>query len=183
MSRIGRLPIAVPSGVDVTIDGRTVTVKGPKGELSRELHPDIAVSREDGSIVVTRPTEQKTHKQLHGLTRTLVNNMVVGVTDGYRKGLEITGVGYRATKNGEKLTLNLGYSHPIEIDPPKGISFEVENPTRLAVVGIDKELVGQVAAQVRATRKPEPYKGKGVRYSGEYIRRKAGKAGKIGGKK
>ena len=183
MSRIGRLPIAIPAGVDVTIDGRTVTVKGPKGELSRELHPDIAVSREDGSIVVTRPTEQKVHKQLHGLTRTLVNNMVVGVTDGYRKGLEITGVGYRATKNGEKLTLNLGYSHPIEIDPPKGISFEVENPTRLAVVGIDKELVGQVAAQVRATRKPEPYKGKGVRYSGEYIRRKAGKAGKIGGKK
>jgi large subunit ribosomal protein L6 len=143
----------------------------------------MRVAREDGSIVVSRPTEQKTHKQLHGLTRTLVNNMVVGVTDGYRKGLEITGVGYRATKNGEKLTLNLGYSHPIEIDPPKGISFEVENPTRLAVVGIDKELVGQVAAQVRATRKPEPYKGKGVRYAGEYIRRKAGKAGKIGGKK
>jgi large subunit ribosomal protein L6 len=183
MSRIGRLPIAIPAGVDVTIDGRLVTVKGPKGQLSRELHPDIAVSREDGSIVVTRPTEQKVHKQLHGLTRTLVNNMVVGVTDGYRKGLEITGVGYRATKNGEKLQLSLGYSHPIEIDPPKGISFEVENPTRLAVVGIDKELVGQVAAQVRATRKPEPYKGKGVRYAGEYIRRKAGKAGKIGGKK
>ena len=183
MSRIGRLPIAIPAGVDVTIDGRTVTVKGPKGQLSRELHPDMRVAREDGSIVVSRPTEQKTHKQLHGLTRTLVNNMVVGVTDGYRKGLEITGVGYRAVKVGEKLTLNLGYSHPIEIDPPKGISFEVENPTRLAVVGIDKELVGQVAAQVRATRKPEPYKGKGVRYSGEYIRRKAGKAGKIGGKK
>ena len=175
MSRIGRLPIAIPAGVDVTIDGRTVTVKGPKGELSRELHPDIAVSREDGSIVVTRPTEQKVHKQLHGLTRTLVNNMVVGVTDGYRKGLEITGVGYRATKNGEKLTLNLGYSHPIEIDPPKGISFEVENPTRLAVVGIDKELVGQVAAQVRATRKPEPYKGKGVRYAGEKITLKEAK--------
>ena len=183
MSRIGRLPITIPAGVDVTIDGRTVTVKGPKGQLSRELHPDIAVSREDGSIVVTRPTEQKVHKQLHGLTRTLVNNMVVGVTDGYRKGLEITGVGYRATKNGEKLTLNLGYSHPIEIDPPKGISFEVENPTRLAVVGIDKELVGQIAATVRSTRKPEPYKGKGVRYAGEHIRRKAGKAGKIGGKK
>jgi large subunit ribosomal protein L6 len=183
MSRIGRLPIAIPAGVDVTIDGRTVTVKGPKGQLSRELHPDIAVSREDGSIVVTRPTEQKVHKQLHGLTRTLVNNMVVGVTDGYRKGLEITGVGYRAVKIGEKLQLSLGYSHPVEIDPPSGISFEVENPTRLAVVGIDKELVGQVAAQVRASRKPEPYKGKGVRYSGEYIRRKAGKAGKIGGKK
>jgi large subunit ribosomal protein L6 len=143
----------------------------------------MTVSREDGTLVVTRPTEQKMHKQLHGLTRTLVNNMVVGVTDGYRKGLEITGVGYRAALNGKKLTLNLGYSHPIEIDPPEGITFEVENPTRLAVVGIDKELVGQIAAKVRSTRKPEPYKGKGVRYAGEYIRRKAGKAGKIGGKK
>ena len=183
MSRIGRLPIAVPSGVDVTIDGRTLTVKGPKGTLTREVHPDIAVSREDDRLVVTRPTEQKTHKQLYGLTRTLVNNMVVGVTDGYRKSLEITGVGYRAAKVGEKLQLNLGYSHPIEIAPPQGISFEVENPTHLSVVGIDKELVGQVAAQVRSTRKPEPYKGKGVRYAGEYIRRKAGKAGKIGGKK
>ncbi|HYH94226.1 MAG TPA: 50S ribosomal protein L6 [Candidatus Saccharimonadales bacterium] len=183
MSRIGRLPIPVPTTVDVTIDGRQLTVKGPKGTLSRSLHPDITVSREDTTLVVTRPTEQKTHKQLHGLTRTLVNNMVVGVTDGYRKGLEITGVGYRATLNGLKLTLNLGYSHPVEIDPPDGISFEVENPTRLAVVGIDKELVGQIAAQVRATRKPEPYKGKGVRYAGETIRRKAGKAGKIGGKK
>jgi large subunit ribosomal protein L6 len=183
MSRIGRLPIAVPSTVDVTIEGRRLTVKGPRGTLTRDLHPDMTVSREDGSIVVTRPTEQKTHKQLHGLTRTLVNNMVVGVTDGYRKGLEITGVGYRAAKVGEKLQLNLGYSHPIEIDPPTGISFEVENPTRLAVVGIDKELVGEIAARVRATRKPEPYKGKGVRYAGEQIRRKAGKAGKIGGKK
>jgi large subunit ribosomal protein L6 len=183
MSRIGRLPIAVPSGVDVTIDGRTLTVKGPKGSLTRELHPDITVSREDDQLVVARPTEQKTHKQLHGLTRTLVNNMVVGVTEGYRKPLEISGVGYRASKVGEKLQLNLGYSHPIEIDPPTGISFELENPTRLAVVGIDKELVGQVAAQVRSTRKPEPYKGKGVRYAGEYVRRKAGKAGKIGGKK
>jgi len=183
MSRIGRLPITVPSGVDVTIDGRNVTVTGPKGSLSRALHPDMTVSREEGTIVVTRPTEQKTHKQLHGLTRTLVNNMVVGVTDGYRKGLEITGVGYRASKVGEKLQLNLGYSHPIEIAPPSGISFELENPTRLAVVGIDKELVGQIAAKVRSTRKPEPYKGKGVRYAGEVVRRKAGKAGKIGGKK
>jgi large subunit ribosomal protein L6 len=183
MSRIGRLPITVPSSVDVTIDARQLTVKGPKGTLSRSLHPDITVSREDDNLVVTRPTEQKSHKQLHGLTRTLVNNMVLGVTDGYRKGLEITGVGYRATLNGRKLTLNLGYSHPIEIEPPDGISFEVENPTRLAVVGIDKELVGQIAAQVRSTRKPEPYKGKGVRYAGEVVRRKAGKAGKIGGKK
>jgi len=183
MSRIGRLPIAVPSGVDVKIDGRHLTVKGPKGELSRELHPDISVGREDGNLVVTRPTEQKHHRQLHGLTRTLVNNMVVGVTTGYRKGLEITGVGYRASLVGKKLQLNLGYSHPIEIDPPSGITFELENPTRLAVVGIDKELVGEIAARVRATRKPEPYKGKGVKYAGEYIRRKAGKAGKIGAKK
>ncbi|TMC64841.1 MAG: 50S ribosomal protein L6 [Chloroflexi bacterium] len=183
MSRIGRLPIAVPSGVDVTIDGRQVTIKGPKGELTRELHPDMTVVREDGSIVVRRPTEQKQHKQLHGLTRTLVNNMVVGVTTGYRKPLEITGVGYRAALVGRKLQLNLGYSHPIEIEPPPGVSFELENPTRLTVVGIDKELVGQIAARVRSTRKPEPYKGKGVRYAGERIRRKAGKAGKIGAKK
>ena len=183
MSRIGRLPIAVPAGVDVSIDGRNVTVKGPKGSLSRELHAEMTVARDGDSIVVTRPSEAKTHKQLHGLTRTLVNNMVVGVTDGYRKPLEITGVGYRAALVGRKLQLNLGYSHPIEIDPPAGISFEVENPTKLAVVGIDKELVGEIAARVRATRKPEPYKGKGVRYAGEVIRRKAGKAGKIGGKK
>jgi large subunit ribosomal protein L6 len=183
MSRIGRLPIAVPSGVDVKIDGRSLTVKGPKGELSRELHPDMAVARENGNLIVSRPSEQKHHRQLHGLTRTLVNNMVIGVTTGYRKGLEITGVGYRASLVGRKLQLNLGYSHPIEIDPPSGITFEVENPTRLAVVGIDKELVGEIAARVRATRKPEPYKGKGVRYAGEYIRRKAGKAGKIGAKK
>ncbi len=183
MSRIGRLPIAVPASVDVTIEGRNVTVKGPKGTLSRSLHPDMTITREEATVVVTRPTEQKTHKQLHGLTRTLINNMVIGVSDGYRKGLEITGVGYRAALNGRKLQLNLGYSHPIEIDPPEGISFEVETPTRLAVVGIDKELVGQIAATVRATRKPEPYKGKGVRYAGEQVRRKAGKAGKIGGKK
>jgi large subunit ribosomal protein L6 len=183
MSRIGRMPILVPAGVDVSIDGRNVTVKGPKGSLSRELHPEMLVARDGDSIVVNRPSEAKTHKQLHGLTRTLVNNMVVGVTAGYRKPLEITGVGYRAALVGRKLQLNLGYSHPIEIDPPAGITFEVENPTRLAVVGIDKELVGQIAAKVRATRKPEPYKGKGVRYAGEKIRRKAGKAGKIGGKK
>src|SRR6202795_5314915 len=134
MSRIGRLPIPVPSGVDVTINGRRLTVTGPKGTLTRELHPDMTVKREEENLVVTRPTEQKTHKQLHGLTRTLVNNMVVGVTDGYRKGLEITGVGYRAALNGRKLTLNLGYSHQIEIDPPDGITFEVENPDRKSVV-------------------------------------------------
>jgi large subunit ribosomal protein L6 len=183
MSRIGRLPIPVPNGVDVSIDGRQVTVKGPKGELSRELHPDISVRQEDGTLVVERPSEQKVHKQLHGLTRTLVANMVEGVTNGYRKGLEITGVGYRAQKVGDRLQLSLGYSHPVEIAPPKGITFELENPTRLAVVGIDKQLVGEIAAKVRATRKPEPYKGKGVRYAGEQVRRKAGKAGKIGGKK
>ncbi|HLY14551.1 MAG TPA: 50S ribosomal protein L6 [Candidatus Limnocylindrales bacterium] len=183
MSRIGRLPITVPPGVTVSIDGRAITVVGPKGTLSRELHPDMAVNQSDGSLLVQRPDESKTHKELHGLTRTLVSNMVEGVTTGFRKGLEITGVGYRATLNGRKLQLNLGYSHPIEIDPPSGISFEVDNPTRLAVVGIDKELVGQYAAKVRAMRKPEPYKGKGVRYAGEVVRRKAGKAGKIGGKK
>jgi large subunit ribosomal protein L6 len=183
MSRIGRLPIAVPAGVEVSIDGPQVTVSGPKGTLSRELHRDMLVTREEGMIVVARPSEQKSHRQLHGLTRTLVNNMVVGVTTGYRKGLEITGVGYRAALVGKKLQLSLGYSHPVEIEPPEGISFEVESPVKLAVVGIDKELVGQIAAKVRASRKPEPYKGKGVRYAGEVIRRKAGKAGKIGGKK
>jgi large subunit ribosomal protein L6 len=183
MSRIGRLPVPVPAGVDVAIDGRRMTVTGPKGTLSRDLPPIIVVAREGDEILVTRPGEDKLNKSLHGLTRTLVNNMVVGVTTGYRKGLEIVGVGYRAQKVGEKLQLSLGYSHPIEIEPPTGISFELENPTHLAVVGIDKELVGQVAARIRATRKPEPYKGKGVRYAGEQVRRKAGKAGKIGGKK
>jgi large subunit ribosomal protein L6 len=183
MSRIGRLPIQVPAGVDVAIEGRHVTVTGPKGTLSRDLHPEMGVARDGDTVVVTRPSETKTHKQLHGLTRTLVNNMVVGVTAGYRKGLEITGVGYRAVLVGRKLQLSLGYSHPVEIDPPSGITFELENPTKLAVVGIDKELVGEIASRVRASRKPEPYKGKGVRYAGEQIRRKAGKAGKIGGKK
>jgi len=183
MSRIGRLPIAVPAGVDVTLDGRTITVKGPKGTLTRQLPPRIEVDRDGDQIIVTRPTETKLDKSLHGLTRTLVNNMVVGVTTGYRKGLEIIGVGYRAQKVGNNLQLALGYSHPVEIVPPDGISFELETPLRLSVVGIDKELVGQVAAKVRATRKPEPYKGKGVRYAGEQVRRKAGKAGKIGGKK
>jgi large subunit ribosomal protein L6 len=183
MSRIGKLAIPIPSGVDVEIDGNHVVVKGPKGELERNLAPELRIVREDGVLRVERPNDEKRSRELHGLTRTLVNNMVLGVTAGYRKSLEITGVGYRATLVGRKLQLNLGYSHPIEIDPPAGISFEVDNPTRLAVVGIDKELVGQIAAKVRATRKPEPYKGKGVRYAGEVIRRKAGKAGKIGGKK
>jgi large subunit ribosomal protein L6 len=183
MSRIGRMPIAIPSGVEVAIDGQQITVKGPKGELARELTRELRIVRDDGTLRVERPSDEKRHKELHGLTRTLVANMIIGVTEGYRKGLEITGVGYRAQLVGKKLQLSLGYSHPVEIDPPEGISFEVEAPTRLSVVGIDKQLVGLVAARVRATRKPEPYKGKGVRYAGEQIRRKAGKAGKIGGKK
>ena len=183
MSRIGRTPITVPSGVSVALDGRSLTVTGPKGTLHRDLHPDMIVRQEDGRLVVERPTDAKMHRQLHGLTRTLVANMVEGVTNGYRKGLEITGVGYRAQKVGEKLQLNLGYSHPIEIEPPAGIGFDVETPTRLSIIVIDKELVGQIAARVRAARKPEPYKGKGVRYAGERVRRKAGKAGKIGAKK
>jgi large subunit ribosomal protein L6 len=183
MSRIGKLPIPVPSGVDVTIDGNHVVVKGPRGELSRDITPVLRVVREDGMLRVERPDDAKRSRELHGLTRTLLANMVTGVTTGFRKGLEITGVGYRAQLVGQKLQLNLGYSHPVEIDPPDGISFELENPTRLAVLGIDRELVGHVAARVRAARKPEPYKGKGVRYAGEVVRRKAGKAGKIGGKK
>ena len=183
MSRIGRLPIAVPSGVDVSVEGATVSIKGPKGTLSRDIAPQLTIVREDGTLRVERPDDAKQSRELHGLTRTLIANMVTGVTTGYRKGLEITGVGYRAQLVGRKLQLSLGYSHPIEIDPPEGVAFEVETPTRLAVTGIDKELVGHVAARVRAMRKPEPYKGKGVRYSGEVIRRKAGKAGKIGGKK
>ena len=183
MSRIGRMSISIPDGVEVTLDGDRVTIKGPRGELSRVISPELNVVREDGVLRVERPSDEKRARELHGLTRTLVANMVTGVTTGYRKGLEITGVGYRAQLVGRKLQLNLGYSHPVEIEPPEGIAFEVETPVRLAVTGIDKELVGHVAARVRATRKPEPYKGKGVRYAGEVIRRKAGKAGKIGGKK
>jgi len=183
MSRVGRQPILIPPGVDVSLEGTTITVTGPRGTLTRTLNPVITVARTDGQLVVSRPSDAKPHKQLHGLTRTLVANMVVGVTTGYRRQLEISGVGYRAQKVGDKLQLSLGYSHPVEIEPPAGIAFELENPVRLAVIGIDKELVGQVAARVRATRKPEPYKGKGVRYAGEVIRRKAGKAGKIGAKK
>ena len=183
MSRIGRMAISIPSGVEVAIDGNHVAVSGPKGKLERDVSPVLKILQEDGSLQVERPNDEKRARELHGLTRTLIANMVIGVTEGYRKGLEITGVGYRAQLVGKKLQLNLGYSHPIEIDPPEGISFEVESPVRLAVVGIDKELVGHVAARVRSQRKPEPYKGKGVRYAGEQVRRKAGKAGKIGGKK
>ena len=183
MSRIGKLPITIPADVQVDVDGSHIKVAGPKGTLERDVAPEMRIVHEDGTLRVERPNDDKRSRELHGLTRSLVANMVTGVTDGFRKGLEITGVGYRAQLVGKKLQLNLGYSHPIEIDPPAGVSFEVENPTRLAVVGYDKELVGHVAARVRETRKPEPYKGKGVRYAGEVIRRKAGKAGKIGGKK
>ena len=178
MSRIGRLPIEVPATVDVTIDGRNVTVKGPKGTLSRSLHPDMAITREAATVVVTRPTEQKTHKQLHGLTRTLINNMVTGVTAGYTKNLEIVGTGYRVTAKGGDLEFALGFSHPVVVTAPEGISFRVDAPTRFAVEGIDKQKVGEVAANIRKLRKPDPYKGKGVRYQGEVIRRKAGKTGK-----
>jgi len=183
MSRIGRMPIALPSGVEVTQEGRRLRVKGPLGTLEREIHPEISVEREDGALRVVRPSDQPRHRALHGLTRTLVNNMVTGVTSGFSKGLEISGVGYRATLQGTKLVLALGYSHPVEVEPPTGIEFRVETPTRLAVFGADKELVGQVAAYIRSRRKPEPYKGKGIRYAGEQILRKAGKAGKVGGAK
>ena len=180
MSRIGRMPIPLPSGVEVTQDGATLSVRGPLGTLQREIHPEMVVERSDGELRVVRPSDEPRHRALHGLTRTLVNNMVVGVTTGFTKALEISGVGYRAQMQGTKLVLALGYSHPVEVDPPDGVSFQVETPTRLAVVGADKELVGQTAAYIRSRRKPEPYKGKGIRYAGEQILRKAGKAGKVG---
>jgi len=181
MSRIGKAPIPVPSSVQVTIRGSDVTVKGPKGELTRTFHRDIAVRLEDNQLVVSRPTEQRQHRALHGLSRALLANMVHGVTEGFQKELEINGVGYRAQVEGETLVLNVGYSHPVEIVPPPGISISVEKGYRnITVHGVDKELVGRVAARIRAVRKPEPYKGKGIRYVGEYVRRKAGKAGKIG---
>jgi len=184
MSRIGRIPIPVPPGVEVKIaDGNKVTVKGPKGQLARTLHSDMRIELNDGMLTVTRPTDSGPHRALHGLTRTLLANMVEGVTNGFRKNLEISGVGYRAQKMGDMLVLQVGYSHPVEIEAPPDISFVVEGINRIGVVGIDKEAVGQVAARIRAVRKPEPYKGKGIRYAGEYIRRKAGKAGRAGGKK
>jgi large subunit ribosomal protein L6 len=179
MSRIGRAPIAVPSGVEVTISGRSLTVKGPKGVLARSIPGDISVRQEDSTLLVERPDDERQNRALHGLTRSLVNNMVVGVTDGFNKDLEIVGVGYRATAKGpNQLELALGFSHPVVVDAPDGISFEVPQPTRISVKGIDKELVGQVAANIRKIRKPEPYKGKGVRYAGERVIRKAGKAAK-----
>ncbi|WP_433474679.1 50S ribosomal protein L6 [Spirillospora sp. CA-142024] len=178
MSRIGRLPITVPSGVEVRLDGREVTVKGPKGTLSHTVVEPIEVSQEDGRIVVTRPNDINKVRGLHGLTRTLINNMVVGVTDGYKKTLVIQGVGYRVVAKGKNVEFSLGYSHPIPFEAPEGITFTVERPTQLTVEGIDKQLVGEIAARIRKLRKPDPYKGKGVRYEGEQIRRKVGKAGK-----
>jgi large subunit ribosomal protein L6 len=178
MSRIGKAPITVPSGVDVTITGRTITVKGPKGTLSRDIPGEIIVRKEDSTILVERPNDERESRSLHGLSRTLVNNMVIGVTDGFTKELEIVGVGYRAEAQGQNLRLALGFSHPVMVPAPEGISFEIPQQTRVIVKGIDKELVGQVAANIRSIRKPEPYKGKGVRYLGERIVRKAGKTGK-----
>jgi len=182
MSRIGRMPIAVPKGVDVKVEGQTVHVKGPKGELSRTFHAAVEISREDGTVAVKRRDESQQSRALHGLSRTLLANMVHGVTDGYARDLEISGTGYRAQLVGKKLQLALGYSHPIDIDPPAGITFTVETPQKLRVGGIDKELVGEMAAKIRALRVPDPYKAKGVKYAGEVIRRKAGKAGKVGAK-
>jgi large subunit ribosomal protein L6 len=179
MSRVGRTPIDVPGGVDVTIADRTVTVKGPRGTLARRLPADIVVRQEDGALLVERPDDERMNRALHGLTRSLVNNMVVGVTEGFSKDLEIVGVGYRAVARGQnQLELALGFSHPVTFEAPDGVSFEVPAPTRIQVRGIDKELVGQTAANIRKIRKPEPYKGKGVRYAGERVVRKAGKAAK-----
>ncbi len=178
MSRIGRNPITVPSGVEVNIDGREVTVKGPKGTLSHTVAEPIEVNLEDGKVVVSRPNDINKVRGLHGLTRTLINNMVVGVTEGFKKTLEIQGVGYRVVAKGKNLEFSLGYSHPITVEPPEGITFKVEKPTQLVVEGIDKQKVGEVAANIRKLRRPDPYKGKGVRYEGEYVRRKVGKAGK-----
>ena len=177
MSRIGRKPVPVPNGVTVTVDGPAITVKGPKGELSRKLHPDMQVKVENGNVTVDRPSDEDRHRALHGLTRSLIANMVEGVTQGYKKQLEITGVGYKAEVKPFGLQLALGYSHPVEYRAPAGIKLSAPQPIVVVIEGADKEKVGQVAAEIRALRKPEPYKGKGVRYQGEQIRRKAGKAG------
>jgi large subunit ribosomal protein L6 len=178
MSRIGRLPIAIPAGVDVKIDGSAVSVKGPKGELSLVIASPIEAKIEDGQILVTRPNDERESRSLHGLTRTLISNQIVGVTQGYTKGLEIVGTGFRVAAKGSSLEFALGFSHSITVDPPAGINFIVEGNTKITVAGIDKQAVGEVAANIRKLRKPEPYKGKGVRYAGEVVRRKAGKSGK-----
>ncbi len=178
MSRVGNAPITIPKDVEVKVSGRTVEVKGPKGALARQCHPDMAVEVTDGTLRVRRPTDLEHHRALHGLTRALLANMVRGVTDGFKVELEIQGVGYRAVKQGNNLSLQVGYSHPVEVVPPAGIAFEVPQPNRIAVTGIDKELVGQTAARIRAIREPDPYKGKGIRYAGERIKLKPGKAGR-----
>jgi large subunit ribosomal protein L6 len=179
MSRIGGKPITVPSGVTITIgEDNSVTVKGPKGELSGTFSPKMQLANDNGTLTVNRPNDERENKALHGLTRTLLNNMVVGVTEGYTKNLEIHGVGYRAQMSGKNLVLNVGFSHPVQMVPPEGITYAVEANTRVSVSGIDKQVVGEQAAKIRIVRPPEPYKGKGIRYAGEYVRRKAGKAGK-----
>ena len=180
MSRIGKMPITLPKGVTFDQKGLTVTVKGPKGSLTQIIHPDMAIELEDGVLVVKRPDDSRENRALHGLTRALLNNMVVGVNEGFSKTLQIEGVGYRAAMNGSSLDLSVGYSHPVRFDPPKDVQFAVENRSKTIIVsGIDKQVVGEIAAQIRKTRPPEPYKGKGIRYNGEYVRRKAGKAGKV----
>ena len=178
MSRIGRLPVPIPEGVQVTVDGQHIAVKGPKGELSMDAHPEMQVVQEEGSLLVNRPSDVKTHRSLHGMTRALLNNMVVGVTQGFQRQLEVVGVGYTAELRGRVLTLKLGFTHPIVFHLPEGINVEVPKPTAITVSGIDRQLVGEVAAVIRGLKPPEPYKGKGIRYKGEYIERKAGKAGK-----
>ncbi|MGV3732360.1 MAG: 50S ribosomal protein L6 [Microcella sp.] len=178
MSRIGRMPIDIPGGVEVKIDGQAVTVKGPKGELSLTVASPIEVAIEDNQVVVTRPDDERASRSLHGLTRTLIANQIIGVTQGYSKGLEVVGTGYRVQAKGEGVEFSLGFSHPVTVNPPAGITFTVEGNNKLTVSGIDKQAVGEVAANIRKIRKPEPYKGKGVRYAGEVVRRKAGKAGK-----
>ncbi|KQP57692.1 50S ribosomal protein L6 [Agreia sp. Leaf283] len=178
MSRIGRLPIEIPAGVEVKIDGQAVAVKGPKGELALTVASPIEVKIEDGQVLVTRPDDERESRSLHGLTRTLIANQIIGVTEGYSKSLEVVGTGYRVAAKGASVEFALGYSHPITVEPPAGISFSVEGVNKLTVTGIDKQAVGEVAANIRKLRKPEPYKGKGVRYAGEVVRRKAGKSGK-----
>jgi large subunit ribosomal protein L6 len=179
MSRIGRRPIAIPGNVELVIEsGNAVSVKGPRGELSAIFDRDMHLTREDGTLTVERPDNEREHRSLHGLTRTLINNMVVGVTEGYRRDLEIQGVGYRAALDGQTLVLTVGFSHPVRLVPPPGIAYALDGPTRVAVTGIDKQLVGEEAARIRRVRPPEPYKGKGIRYAGEQVRRKAGKTGK-----
>ncbi len=177
MSRIGKQPINIPQGVEIKVEGNLVTVKGPKGQLSRQIHKDMIIETVDNQVMVKRPSEEKFHKSLHGLTRTLINNMVMGVTNGFEKALELVGVGYRAQKQGNKLVLSVGYSHPVEIEPKPGIEIEVPAPTKIIVRGADKESVGATAANIRKVREPEPYKGKGIKYQDERIRRKVGKAG------